>query len=490
MKPITLAVTSVLALHATAHAAPPPALEFRNQSTEKPFNRSAIQTSDGYNYWDFQFDATVNASIGNKFKEIVFSFNQCFGGGMIDELVARNWNSSAFTSAAGHWQKSYARSEDRTSGVDTNFPGLRSTESTYSLRWAPKAGGANPMTQVQAATAARRQDIAGPFSDVKGGNFQIGGITSPQFTFTGAGDRIKLHRGANDTKFRAILFAGSSQLDVGPAKKNGAPGYVEQGLAANWNSLIRMRDSLLAAGYNDNEIYVMYPGGDVRNGAGNPTGRIFDRGPRIPNWVDAGTRYEDLRSAWTTWMAGETDTKTQIFFWSSFGHGLALSDVKAQKDAQDNPKIKKGEAFNWDMDTDLGAQIADAHAYNSTITFEDDAYGLPYFLVETVAPIPALSIDLNGASLALISSELNPLGGQKYKFELPASAISQLHSSLQSLSVAWDFGPGPDPYNDEATFITMMGPTPGDFANGVNVPGPASLAAIGLVALALRRRHA
>ena len=490
MKTTTLALTSALAIHAAAHAAPPPALEFRNQSNEKPFNRSAIQTSDGYNYWDFQFDATVNASIGNNFKEIVFSFNQCFGGGMIDEMVARNWNNSAFTSAAGHWQQSYARSEDRTSGVDTNFPGLRSTESTYSLRWAPKAGGANPMTQVQAATAARRQDIAGPFSNVKGGNFQIGGLTSPQFTFTGAGDRIKLHRGANDTKYRAILFAGSSQLDVGPAKKNNAPGYVQQGLAANWNSLIRMRTELINAGYTDNEIYVMYPGGDARNVAGDPTGRIYRGGPRIPNWVDAGTRYEDLRSAWTTWMAGETDNKTQIFFWSSFGHGTAMADVKAQKDAQANPKIKKGEAFNWDMDVELGAQIASAYAYNSTITFEDSAYGLPYFLVETADLIPDLSINLNGASLSLISSELNPLGGHKYKFELPASAISQLQSSLQNLTVAWDFGTSTDPYGDEATFITMMGPTAGDFANGVNVPGPAAITTLALAAVALRRRRA
>lgn len=480
----------LVSMHSAAILAAPPALEYVNQSTAKPFNRSAIMTHDGKKYWDFQFDATVNAAVGDKYKQMVFAFNECFGGGMIDELVARDLKAAAFTSAARHDQVSYSRTEDSSSGIDTNFPAIRSSESTYSLRWAPRAGGANPATQKSAATIARKQDIAGPFSDTVAGTFALGGQTSPQYTSTGAaGDRIRLHRGADGTKYRAILFAGSTQLDEGPARNAMGAGYTNGKLAANWNTLLRMHSSLIAAGYTEDEIYVMYPGGHTRNAMGNPTGKIYPGGPAIPNWVDGGTRYEDLRASWTTWMAGQTDANTQIFFWSSYGHGTAMTDVKAQKDAAANPKIKKGEAFSWEMDTDLGSTISHVWDYNSTITMEDDAYGLPYFLVETVDAIPALSIELNGAPLNLIASEINPLGGQTYKFELPTSAITQLQSSMQDLVVGWDFGPGPDPYSDEATFITMMGPTAGDFANGINVPAPGPLACIGMLALGARRRR-
>ncbi len=495
------------ALACPAALAQPAALEFRNQKDDKPFNRSAIVTSDKFNYWDFQFDKLVNDSVGGNFKQIVFDFNECFGGGMIDELLARNYAPAAYTSAARHNQVSLARSEDLISGVDPNFPNqIRRVESTYNVRWAPAAGGANPAMQSDAATTARAQDRFGPFqiaatrADLR---FAVAGVppTDPQYTSSGApGNALQLHRGDQGTKYRAILFGGSTQLDFGPALKvgnlpnQGILNYQFGNLAVNYNTLLRMRDNLLAAGFTDDEMYIMYPGGHVRDGNNKPTGKIYNGGPAMPDWIDAGTRYNDLTAAWATWMKGQTDQNTQIFYWSSWGHGNALPDAKAQANAKNQKIPKAGLGVKFSMDTDLATTMLDVFAaYNGDPAAPDGGNPLPYFTVETSVLVPQFSVTLNNAPLALrdFSPDPNVAGAYRYKFDLSLSDLAMLKSPDEdTIVVNYDFG-GSDGglYDQFADFITLMGPTPGDFANGAGlaaVPEPAAVALLAAAILAAR----
>ncbi len=479
---------------------PPPALEYRDQSESKKKLRSALETSDKQNVWDFQFDAMVADALGTKdsFKgTVAFNFNQCFGGGMIDELVARGWKTAAYTSAAPFDKCSLARCEDQLTGIDPNNPNIRRTESTYSFRFITKAASGGPMPFKQAATKARAEDICGPFSP----NKTWKGAVSAQYTSSGAaGDAIQLHRGPNGTnppgsKYKAILWGGSTRIDRGTVEKADLSGYMNghQDLAANWNSLERAHAQLLKAGYTEDDIYVCYTGGEARNAQGNPTGKIFNGGPVLPNWVDSGTRYTDMRDAWSTWLKPQVDDKTQVFFWSSFGHGKTMNDANAQYNAKENKAISKGEAFNFEMDSNVAQAIADVHEWYKSESAEDGAYGLPYFEVDTLVNVPLLLVNLNGVNLPLIESLPLDAGGWMYKFAMDDAVVAQLQSLNQTLLIDYDFmGADGGQYDDFASFITMAGPTSGDFANGAGgdrIPAPGSVALLGLAGLLGARRR-
>lgn len=462
----------------------PPALEYENQALVKGRfkTRSAIMTSDNLHVFDFQFDLMVNQAIGGKVKQAVFNFNQCNGGGMIDELLSRNLGDAVFTAAARHNQCSIARSEDKLTGIDPNNPAIRRAESTYSFRYLTKAANGGSAKQIDAATKARAEDICGPFSP----NKTWTNFVSPQYTSTGAAaDAIRLHKEAGGTKYRAILWGGSTQFERGEAQAAGSDQMVKNiDVAANWNTLERAHDQMIKAGYKEEEMLILYTGGEDRNPDGSPKGKIFKNGPAIPAWVDGGTRYEDMRYAWTDWMAGQVDDKTQVFFWSSFGHGTSMADAAAQRKASANPKIKKGEFFNFEMDQDLTQEMLQVKAAYPDGTAEDGEHALPYFLVMTTVEAPQLGVNLGGIQLPLLNMLVNADGQFEYKFDLPEAAMINLQSLMQSVAVDYNFGGSDGGQFDEfADFIEHMGPTLGDFGNipFESVPAPG---AMGLMALA------
>lgn len=486
-----VAVAIVLSVCGSAVAAPP-ALEFVNQTVAKAKTqtRSGMMTSDKLHVWDFQFDAMVQDAIGGKVKQAVFDFNQCNGGGMIDELLLRNLGDAAFTSAARHNQCSISRSEDLTTGIDPNKPGVRRCESTYSFRFITKAANGGSEQVKIAATKARAEDICGPFSP----SSTVANLVSPQYTSSGAaGDVIRLHKEAAGTKYRAILWGGSSQLDPGDAlAPDGKTMLPTQPIAGNWNSLERAHSQMLLAGYTEDEMLVLYPGGDVRKPDGSPKGKMFTGGPDLPAWIDGGTRYEDMRYAWTDWMKNGVDNKTQVFFWSSFGHGTSMADAAAQRKAGENKKIEKGSAFNFEMDEDLTEQMLQVKAAYPDGTAEDGSNALPYFLVMTTVEAPGLSVNLDGFNLGLIEMLTNADGKFEYKFALPDAVYPSLQSLMQSVAVDYNFaGTDGGQYDLYADFIEHMGPTIGDFGNVPFsiVPGPGGVVVLAMAGLVGGRRR-
>jgi hypothetical protein len=491
----TLVATALVMSVCGRAAGAPPALEYINQAQEKvrTKNRSAIMTSDKLHVFDFQFDEMVRQAIDGKVKQAVFNFNQCNGGGMIDELLGRNLGDAVFTSAARHDQCSFARGEDNLTGIDPHNPNIRRTESTYSFRYITKAANGGSARQIDAATKARAEDICGPFSP----NKTWKGTTSPQYTSTGAAaDGIRLHKEAKGTKYRAILWGGSTQLDRGESLDKDSKNMVKNiDLAANWNTLERAHAQLLQAGYTEDEMLVLYTGGHERNNDGSPKGKIFKGGPAMPAWVDGGTRYEDMRYAWTDWMKNGVDDKTQVFFWSSFGHGTSMSDVAAQRKASENPKIEKGSLINFEMDLDLAGQMLQVKDAYPDGTAEDGADARPYFLVLSEVEAPGLQIELNGSVLPLLAMLPNADGQFEYKFGLSDAALAGLQSLDQSVIVNYNFaGTDGGAYDLYADFITSMGPTLGDFANfpleAVPAPGAAGLMALAGLLGSRRKREA
>ena len=435
--------------------------EYANQNTANTFMRSGIVTHGGATYWDRRFEQSANAGLANGYKEVAFAFNQCFGGGMIDELVASNINPASYTSAARHDQPSYARSEDLASGIDPNFPQIRRVESTYNLHYGPASGGANPSTQRAAAQTGYNNDIYGPVIR------PMNPITRPQYTSTGnIGDNITLRRNnpqveEQNQQYLAIVFGGSTQLDFGPALLTNppprGPRYANGNLAVNWNNLLRIHDALLAAGYAEADMFIMYPGG-------HQAGTIYAGGPAIPNWVDAGTRPRDLDFAWRNWLANRVTNRTQVYYWSSWGHGNRQLDVRAKRAAQAQG-IPRGQAFAFDMEPGFAAQLGQIFDHFNPNGGEG-AEGTPEFEVITSIPLPWISITVNGIPLTPLPPIYDPFGDgseHHYKFSIPRVVADSLRfGGVHTLVVDYPFEFG----EEGLDFILQMGPTLGPLANG------------------------
>ncbi len=482
-----------------------PQYQVQNPPAQRARFRSGIVTSDRATYWDDRFATLVGRILGPNQNQVVheaaFAFMECFGGGMIDNLEGL-FAKDSYTSAARHDQVAYARSENPASGVDPFVPAVRRVESLYSLPYATRLQ--MPATQRASAMAGYNGDIISPPNVQATWNaFPLTRFINemPQYTADMIGDSITLHRNnpadpnTPNTRYRAILFGGSTQFDVGPAlnaiqNPNPLipPQYTAGRLAINWNTLTRIHDALVALGYAEDEMYIMYPGGEARNMAGQPTGRIFPNGPAIPAWVDAGTRARDLTAAWDTWLAPQVNASTQVFFWSSWGHGNRGPDA-ARQQRQAGMPVQRGQQMSFDSDAEFGAQAVAlfdrGNPLSSLGTLET-----PYFEVAASMDVPGLSVELNGHSLSLLETLPDPFADGSewiYKFALDQPDVDLLAASLtHTLRIDYSLA-----LPEDASFITSMGPTLGEFANGLSlVPEPAAvvLLAAALAALAARRK--
>jgi hypothetical protein len=478
--------TLPLSAPATAQAFP----DFQNQNSATTDIRSAIVTADRVNFLDSDFANLVNNTLANGYNEVSFAFMQCFGGGMIDDLLAQNLANASYTSATRHDRPSFAGSENPASGVDLFNPIIRRVESFYNLPYAPAAGGANPATQRNAAMTGFNGDILSPpnlantlmaFPRFQANRGLLPEV--PQYTSSDAvGDSIMLHRvNANNrtqnTRYRAILFGGSTRVDAGPVllvnppRPPLSPYATLPNLAINWATLNRVHDALLAAGYTEDEMYVMYPGGEARDRNGNPTGLIFPGGPRLPDWVDAGTRAADLRNAFTTWLAPELIATTQVFFWSSWGHGKQITDW-AQRRKRQGQRIPRTMGISVDVDPDFTQQMQSVFLYYNPSGGSGDP-GSPLIELTSSIPLTTFSLTLDGNPLTLTFSILDPYGDGSeylYKYALSRADMSSLAASTtHTLAVDYPTGLYGSQYDQFADFIQHLGPTMGDFANGLSL---------------------
>ncbi len=442
--------------------------EYQSQNSTTTFFHSEIMTSDNRAVWDFQFARLVNGSLARGYAEIAFAFMQCFGGGMIDELTALNLVPAAYTSAARHDQLSWATSGDLRAGADPLYPDFAAFESSYSLHYAPVAGGAPggrvPQTQRTAANLAYNNDILGQGA---GGAL----LTNPQYTSSGPmGDSITLHNPnpvapVPKPQYRAILFGGSTQLD-GPAMDLHLATRALRGpfgVPPNWESLSRINNGLLAASYLSNEFWAAYPGAAA--GAflfANPPGN----GIPVPAWVSSNTRAADMRAAFN-WLAGQTNPSTQIFYWNSFGHGSRAFDFIGWLRAQAK-QLLSGVPFAFTLDPTFTAQVVGFYDQLNPGGGPSGVQGSPDLKITTTIPA-TYSVVLDGQTLSPDADSGDVWGDgteYQYGFALSSGAIADLAAGgSHSLTVTLTSGP-PNALSGIELLGFTTGDVPPDLQNG------------------------
>jgi uncharacterized repeat protein (TIGR01451 family) len=427
-----------------------------------------------------------------KFNEVAFAFMECNGGGMIDELMAiPNLAPASFTSAAHHKQCAWARFEDAGSGADPTFGQARRIESTYNLNYALNAGGGVPATQRNAARLGYNSDILSPPNQLATyfrfpyffyslfSSYPIGEI--PQYTSTGAdGDAITLNNnnlqrpGNPNKKYLAILFGGSTWLEnvnfVGSSDPR-VPYWFNVRLGINYNTLKRMYDALIAANYDPDNIYVLAPYTLLKDKQGGATKKPLRSDGKVLTWVDDESTREGMQRAWD-WVAANTDADTQVFFWSSWGHGTAgtLAQLPAAAPGQRGlTRVCRGSALPLETPVDFATQMQDTFNFYSSDTGAS-ADGLPDFEVEVSSPITNLQAFLDGHALSLRSTSPDPVVPSNscvYSFALSADDIRGLLSATNhQVWIDYPTNQVGNPDSDCTDRVLSMGLTLGELAGG------------------------
>ncbi|WP_258083761.1 hypothetical protein [Thermococcus thermotolerans] len=294
---------------------------------------SLVSSSGGYIY-DWQLANMINMWIANRtgYANMVFIFNQCFGGGMIDDLKEKlkGTGDAAFLSASKHDEPAWGLADGYTpaSWPEMGKRGFKKPEGYYPKEVGEELArtGKDAPTMKEIAKRAEQQDSRGPYG--------LGFKETPQYTSIGNGDSIKIGKkadGSDVASKHAILFAGDANR------------------RRHWNNLQRMYDALKKQGFTDGDIIVL---------AGD--GKTTPWGSSVPNYVDGlGTKkalYEAIVN-----VSKKMNKNEQLVFWVSDHGNRERIELSMLKDIVDPVKIpvppkktaKSPEQISWDLDEEF-----------------------------------------------------------------------------------------------------------------------------------------
>ncbi|MCW5754956.1 MAG: hypothetical protein KIT24_09655 [Phycisphaeraceae bacterium] len=210
-----------------------------------------LSTSAGKPIWDDEL-ANYAKPLAMAGVKMAYGFGQCFGGGMIQDLVALGGDISA-TSATKWSRPAYYRESTPPAAAAPVRPGLAfaAVANNHNYDWVDSyiqanGGGAN---HLNAANDAWRYDPFGTNPATNRGPNEMGGIEFGQFGQTAAGAAAGFNHGVAAANKFAILYSG---------KPNAIDG--EQIVDA-WNMLVGVY------GYMPANIQVLYGAGVAPVGA-------------------------------------------------------------------------------------------------------------------------------------------------------------------------------------------------------------------------------
>ncbi|ALM75088.1 hypothetical protein [Thermococcus barophilus] len=294
---------------------------------------SLVSSSGGYIY-DWQLANMIHMWIANRtgYANMVFIFNQCFGGGMIDDLKEKlkGTGDAAFLSASRHNEASWGLADGYTpsSWPEMAKRGFKKPEGYYPKEVGEELArtGKDAPTMREIARRAEQQDPRGPYG--------LDSKETPQYTSIGKGDSIKIGKkadGSDVASRHAILFAGNAN-----AKRH-------------WNNLDRAYKALKKHGFTDTDIIVL---------AGN--GKTMPGGTNVPGYVDGPGTKKALYEAIVN-VSKKMNKNEQLVFWVS-DHGnrerIENSLIKSILDPVRQPvppkrTARRPEQVSWDLDEEF-----------------------------------------------------------------------------------------------------------------------------------------
>jgi len=294
---------------------------------------SSIVTSSGGYVYDWELANMIKMWIANRtgYANMVFIFNQCFGGGMIDDLKEKlkGTGDAAFLGASRHDEPSWGLKDgyDPNTSPKIKGKGFEKPEGFYPKEVGEELEktGKDAPTMKEIARKAEREDIKGPYGLWKKD------IERPQYTSIGRGDDVKIGKRADGTDVKskhAILFAGDAD-----SKRH-------------WNNLDRAYKALKKHGFTDANIIVL---------AGN--GKTMPNGANVPGYVDGPGTKKALYEAIVN-VSKKMNKDEQLIFWVSDHGNRERIDLAVLKEILDPVKMpipprktaKKPGQVSWDLD--------------------------------------------------------------------------------------------------------------------------------------------
>jgi len=295
---------------------------------------SSIVTSSGGYVYDWQLANMIRMWIANRtgYANMIFIFNQCFGGGMIDDLKEKlkGTGDAAFLSASKHDEPAWGLADGYT---PASWPEMVKRGFTRPEGYYPKEvgeelakTGKDAPTIKEIAKRAEQQDARGPYG--------LGFKETPQYTSVGNGDNIKIGKkadGSDVASKHAILFAGDAD-----SKRH-------------WNNLDRAYKALKKHGFTDANIIAL---------AGN--GKTLPNGTNVPSYVDGPGTKKALFEAIIN-MSKKMNKNEQLIFWVSDHGNRERTETALDKAIKDPVKqtvppkrtAKRPGQISWDLDEEF-----------------------------------------------------------------------------------------------------------------------------------------
>jgi hypothetical protein len=439
--------------------------EYANQNSAATYYHSAICTTTG-DVFDTTFANYVQSALYTgattaKYNEAAFDFNECFSGGMIDELQTQTNGGmglayASYTSAAAYNQLSLGWTKP-----------TGTWESSYSYEFLK--GVAAGSTMKVSAQNAYNNDIFGPVA----GPVVTGGKTyleNPQYTSSGpVGDGIVVGgqdalNATQNNLYLAVLFAGNDLKPSEAGKTN---------TVIDYNSLVRAYNTLIGLGYNPNNIYICYPGGP---------GTKAPNGANTPFTIDADASAAGLKAAWN-WVGTYDTTTTQVFYWNGMQHGTSAFDLYGYLNKTITNAQQQVYNLSQQFITQLQQTYNDLTALGDTISTQ-----LPTFVIQTLQPLAnPFGVTLGTTPLSLIdTTPVDDAGVYEYRYALTGTEDDSLTPTGDDVTLTQgdtgDISQISDIYIDQGESV-------GDESDAIPEPASAMILVGVFSGLALRRRR-